>query len=86
MKHPLRAAAGAFGLLTLISACGGNDDPAPLPRLSAASGAAIAYCTELATRISFANTSITAANASRGRHAHGGRARRSARTARSPAG
>jgi len=61
MNHPLRASVGAIGLLTLISACGGNDDPAPLPKLSAASGATIAYCAELATRISFANTSITAA-------------------------
>jgi hypothetical protein len=61
MNHPLRASVGAIGLLTLISACGGNDDPAPLPQLSAAGGAAIAYCAELATRISFANTSITAA-------------------------
>ncbi|MDP3821252.1 MAG: tannase/feruloyl esterase family alpha/beta hydrolase [Burkholderiales bacterium] len=61
MNHPLRASVGAIGLLTLIAACGGNDDPAPLPQLSAASGAAIAYCAELATRINFANTSITAA-------------------------
>ncbi len=63
MKHQLQAATGALSLLTLMSACGGNGDPAPLPQLGAASGAAIAYCTELATRISFPNTTITAANA-----------------------
>ncbi|MEO8058385.1 MAG: tannase/feruloyl esterase family alpha/beta hydrolase [Burkholderiales bacterium] len=61
MNHPLRAATGALSLLTLMSACGGSDDPAPLPQLSAATGASIAYCAELATRISFPNTSITAA-------------------------
>ncbi|MEO8807937.1 MAG: tannase/feruloyl esterase family alpha/beta hydrolase, partial [Burkholderiaceae bacterium] len=63
MKYQFRVGAGigAVSLLTLVSACGGDDDPAPLPQLGAASGAAIAYCTELATRISFANTSITAA-------------------------
>ncbi len=61
MKNHLRAGAAAGLLLTLISACGGDDGPAALPQLSAASGAALAYCAELATRISFANTSITAA-------------------------
>ena len=63
MKNHLRACAGTATLLTLISACGGNDDAKPLPRLSAASGATLAYCTELTTRVSIANTSITAANA-----------------------
>lgn len=53
---------GAATLLTLISACGGNDD-ATLPQLSAATGAALPSCTDLAARISFANTTITAANA-----------------------
>jgi len=53
---------GAATLLTLISACGGNDDIS-LPQLSAATGAALPSCTDLATRISFANTTITAANA-----------------------
>jgi len=61
MNHHFRMGVCAVSLLTLISACGGDDDPAPLPQLGAASGAAIAYCTELATRVTFANTSITAA-------------------------
>jgi len=58
----LSGAVGAATLLTLVSACGGSDDDT-LPQLSAATGAALASCTDLATRISFANTTITAANA-----------------------
>ncbi|MEP7296869.1 MAG: hypothetical protein ABI702_11830 [Burkholderiales bacterium] len=46
--------------LASISAYGSDDS---LPRLSVATGATLASCTDLATRISFANTSITAANA-----------------------
>ncbi len=57
----LSGAAGAAALLTAVAACGGNDDNA-LPQLSAATGATLASCTDLATRISFANTTITAAN------------------------
>ena len=57
----LSGAAGAAALLTAAAACGGNDDDA-LPQLSAASGATLASCTDLATRISFANTTISAAN------------------------
>ena len=58
----LSGAVGAATLLTLVSACGGNDDDT-LPQLSAATGATLASCTDLATRVSFANTTITAANA-----------------------
>ena len=58
----LSGAVGAATLLTLVAACGGNDDDT-LPQLSAATGAALASCTDLATRISFANTTITAATA-----------------------
>ena len=49
----------ALALLALAG-CGGLDDS--LPRLSAATGAPLTSCTDLATRISFANTTITAAN------------------------
>ena len=58
----LSGAAGAAALLTAVAACGGNDDDS-LPQLSAATGATLASCTDLATRISFASTTITAANA-----------------------
>ena len=62
MKRRLLAgAAGAATLLALLSACGGSDDGS-LPQLSAATGATLASCTDLATRISFANTTVTAAN------------------------
>ena len=65
-RHPLcpallRSACSA-SLLAALSACGGDDTDAALPQLSAAIGATLASCTDLATRISFSNTSITAAN------------------------
>jgi feruloyl esterase len=60
---PLAAAlaAGVAGL----SACGGRNDDADraLPQLGAASGAALASCTDLTTRLSYANTTYTAASA-----------------------
>ena len=57
-------AAAAAGMLTAMAACGGNDDDAAvLPQLSAATGAALPSCIDLATRITFASTTITAANA-----------------------
>src|SRR5256885_15751770 len=51
--------------LLLLAACGGMGDssPASLPRLSAATGATLSSCTDLATRIALGNTTITAANA-----------------------
>ncbi|CAN5915511.1 tannase/feruloyl esterase family alpha/beta hydrolase [soil metagenome] len=54
-------AAGAATLLSLLAACGGDDDS--LPQLSAATGATLPSCTDLAARLTFANTTITAANA-----------------------
>jgi pimeloyl-ACP methyl ester carboxylesterase len=48
-------------VMPLLPACGGSDYL--LPQLSAATGAMLASCTDLATRISFPNTTITAANA-----------------------
>jgi len=44
----------------VLSACGGGSDN-PLPRLSAATPATLQSCTDLASRFSYANTSITAA-------------------------
>ena len=53
-----------YGLLTaaavplaLLSACGGDDED--LPRLTAATPASLASCTDLASKITFANTTIT---------------------------
>jgi hypothetical protein len=43
------AAAGAL----LLSACGGDSDAARLPQLAAATGATLASCADLATRITF---------------------------------
>ncbi|CAN5353732.1 tannase/feruloyl esterase family alpha/beta hydrolase [soil metagenome] len=54
-------AAGAATLLSLLAAC--SDDGDSLPQLSAATGATLTSCTDLATRLTFANTTITAANA-----------------------
>ena len=61
-RRLLSGAVGASALLTVLAACGGGGD-AGLPQLAPATGAALASCADLATRISFANTTITAANA-----------------------
>jgi hypothetical protein len=61
MNPLVRIGASTAALLTLLSACGGDDDDS-LPRLTAATGATLASCADLATRITFANTTITAAN------------------------
>jgi len=60
--RPMSHAALAAGLLVSVCACGGgsNND---LPQLSAAVGAALTSCTDLATRINIADTTITGANA-----------------------
>jgi hypothetical protein len=54
--------------LSLLSACGGNDNDndggnASLPQLAPATGATLASCTDLATRFQFGNTTITSAQA-----------------------
>ena len=67
---PSRAklAVGATAALLLTACAGGGNDAidsnggSGLPRLSAATGATLASCTDLATRIQLANTTITAAN------------------------
>src|SRR5665213_1903152 len=62
-QHILPGVAGIAATLALLAGCGGSDDATALPQLTAATGAALPSCTDLATRISFANTTITAANA-----------------------
>ena len=42
----------------LLAGCGGNDDEASLPTLSAATSGTLAQCTSLATAFSFAATTI----------------------------
>ena len=59
LRLPIAAAAAALAL----GACGGNDFDATLPQLKPATGAALPSCTDLSTRITFANTTVTAANA-----------------------
>src|SRR6478752_2909314 len=46
-----------------LPACGGDDDEPALPQLGAATGAGLTSCTDLTTRLAFANTTFTAANA-----------------------
>ena len=59
----IRFSTALFPLLAgALLGCGGGDDDR-LPQLTPATGATLASCTDLATRISFANTTITAANA-----------------------
>jgi len=60
-RRLLSGGSSAVALLTMLFACGGNGHD--LPQLSAAVGAALTSCTDLAGRISFANTTITGANA-----------------------
>lgn len=60
-RRSLLGAAAALGLGGLLAGCGGIGES--LPQLSPATGATLASCTDLASRISFANTTITAANA-----------------------
>jgi Tannase and feruloyl esterase len=66
MNVSIRVGASAATLLVAVAACGGSDDPVaatPIPQLAAATGAALAYCSELTTRAAFANTHIAAASA-----------------------
>ncbi len=57
-------AVGAGTLAILLAACGGsNDDDGALPQLAPATRAVLASCTDLASRIAYANTTVTAANA-----------------------
>jgi poly(3-hydroxybutyrate) depolymerase len=60
MSYPAAAA-----MALLLSSCGGDiDNAAPaLPQLLAATGGTLSSCADLATRISIADTTITAANA-----------------------
>jgi hypothetical protein len=55
-SHALRGAA-AVSLLVALAGCGGDDDDVTLPQLPAATGAALTSCTNLTTKLSFANTS-----------------------------
>jgi poly(3-hydroxybutyrate) depolymerase len=65
-RHVTQVAATAATAL-LLSACGGNSDSnsasTALPQLAAASGAVLPSCSDLASRITYPNTQITAANA-----------------------
>jgi hypothetical protein len=64
-KRSTLAAAAAAALMTLAGCGGGDSDPpTPLPQLTAATGAALSgSCTDLAARVSFPNTTISAVNA-----------------------
>ena len=61
MTRTVSLTALAAAALVSVSACGGSDDS--LPQLSAATGATLTSCTDLVTRISVANTTITTAAA-----------------------
>lgn len=60
-----RPALAVLGSLCALTACGGGDSAQSvlLPQLGAASPGTLLSCTDLAGKISFANTTITAANA-----------------------
>ena len=56
----LTGTAAAASLLASLAACGGSDNDSP-PELSPATGATLTSCADLATKISFPNTTITGA-------------------------
>lgn len=58
-RHSWASGLGVLLGSALLPACGGSDGG--LPQLSAATPAALVSCTDLTTKIAFANTSITAA-------------------------
>jgi len=68
IRHMNAIAAATLAALSL-SACGDNDDdtdstPGPsLPQLAAATGARLASCADLAAKLSYADTTISAVNA-----------------------
>jgi len=62
MKTSLTLTAMAVAAALALTACGGDDDD-DLPHLSPATGATLTSCTDLPTRITAANTTITAASA-----------------------
>jgi feruloyl esterase len=62
MNQPVLNRLASAVLLCLLAACGGSDDDV-IPQLTPATGASLGSCTDLSTRFSFANTTITGANA-----------------------
>ena len=62
MNQPVPKHVTSAMLLCLLAACGGSDDDV-IPQLAPATGASLGSCDDLPTRFSFANTTITAANA-----------------------
>nr|WP_029695953.1 tannase/feruloyl esterase family alpha/beta hydrolase [Comamonas badia] len=66
LRNSLKIAATtafAAGTLVLLSGCGGGDDSGQpsLPQLPAATGAALRSCSDLVTKLAFANTQIASA-------------------------
>jgi feruloyl esterase len=62
MRTNLPGYAASAATLLLLAACGGgSSNNESLPQLSAAVGAPLASCADLASKINFANTTITAA-------------------------
>ena len=63
IRRPLIATLASIALATLaLQGCGGDDEET-LPQLSPANAGTLTSCADLITRASFANTTITAANA-----------------------
>ncbi|MET0857127.1 MAG: tannase/feruloyl esterase family alpha/beta hydrolase, partial [Telluria sp.] len=63
MNSPRLTTLAATAAALLLSACGADSDTPDLPRLAGATGGTLSSCTDMATRIAFADTTITAANA-----------------------
>jgi hypothetical protein len=61
MTRPYTLRATLLATTAVLAGCFGGDDDDGLPRLAPANGAALAACTELPSRFSFANTQIASA-------------------------
>ncbi|UUX97262.1 tannase/feruloyl esterase family alpha/beta hydrolase [Aquabacterium sp. J223] len=63
MRTHLSLTGSAAACALLLAGCGGGDDPAPLPQLSAATGATLSSCADLGARFTAAGLTITSAAA-----------------------
>jgi feruloyl esterase len=53
----------AVAAAAVLAACGGDDAPGTIPQLAPATGASLASCSDLTTKLTFASTTFTAASA-----------------------
>src|SRR6516225_11384691 len=62
-SHSHKPIALAVAAAAVLAACGGDDYDHTMPQLAAATGASLASCSDLTPRLTYANTTFTAASA-----------------------